>query len=149
MNLSPHVTVKEFTESPTAINRGISQVMDLTTTQKAKDLCENVFEPIRSYLGKPIKINSGYRSVALNRAVGGASSSQHVKGEAMDLDLHDRSLFEWIIDNIEFDQLIAEFGSGDYFGWFHISYRKGVNRKQVLRATKRNGKTIYTPYEKH
>jgi len=149
MKLSEHVTVEEFVNSPTATNRGISQRMDSTTTQKAKDLCENVFEPIRAYVGRPIAINSGYRSPALNRAVGGAMSSQHVRGEAMDLDLHDRDLFEWIIDNVEFDQLIAEFGSGDQFGWFHISYRKGANRKQVLRATKKNGKVVYSPYEKH
>lgn len=146
MNLSKHVTVDEFVNSPTATNRGINQTMDSTTTQKAKDLCENVFEPIRAYLGLPIRINSGYRSPALNRAVGGATSSQHVKGEAMDLDLQDRELFEWIIDNIDFDQLIYEFGNDQFAGWFHISYRKGNNRKQALRAVKKAGKTLYIPY---
>jgi len=148
MELSEHVTVAEFTQSPTAIQRGISQVMDSGTTQKAIDLCENVFEPIRTHLGLPIKINSGYRSPALNRAVGGAKSSQHVMGEAIDLDLHDRDLFEWIIDNVDFDQMIFEFGSIESAGWFHISYRKGRNRKQVLRAIKKGGKTIYIPYER-
>lgn len=144
--LSEHVTVEEFTQSPTAINRGINQTMDSTTYQKAVDLCVNVFEPIRAHLGRPIKINSGYRSPALNRAVGGASNSQHVKGEAMDLDLHDRDLFEWIIDNIDFDQMIFESGTTDSAGWFHISYRKGNNRKQVLRMTKVKGKSVYSNY---
>lgn len=146
MKLSEHVTVEEFVNSPTATNRGISQTMDSTTTQKAKDLCENVFEPIRAYVGRPIAINSGYRSPALNRAVGGAMSSQHVRGEAMDLDLTDRDLFEWIIDNVDFDQLIFEGGTEDRANWFHISYRKGNNRKQVLRMFKKGGKTTYVPY---
>lgn len=146
MNLSAHVTVDEFVNSPTATNRGISQTMDITTTQKAKELCENVFEPIRAHVGRPIAINSGYRSPALNRAVGGASSSQHVKGEAMDLDLTDRDLFEWIIDNVEYDQAIYEFGNDQHAAWFHISYRKGANRKQALRAIKKGGKTTYVPY---
>lgn len=146
MKLSEHVTVEEFVNSPTATNRGISQTMDSTTTQKAKDLCENVFEHIRSYVGRPIAINSGYRSPALNRAVGGAMSSQHVRGEAMDLDLQDRDLFEWILDNVEADQYIYEFGNDTHAAWFHISYRKGANRKQALRAIKKGGKTTYVPY---
>ena len=146
MKLSEHVTVEEFVNSPTATNRGISQTMDSITTQKAKDLCENVFEPIRAYVGRPIAINSGYRSPALNRAVGGAMSSQHVRGEAMDLDLTDRDLFEWILDNVEADQYIFEFGTEDKAAWFHISYRKGNNRKQALRAIKKGGKTTYVPY---
>lgn len=146
MNLSAHVTFEEFVNSPTATNRGISQKMDSTTTQKAKDLCENVFEPIRAYVGRPIAINSGYRSPALNRAVKGAISSQHVKGEAFDLDLTDRDLFEWILDNVDFDQAIYEFGNDQNAAWFHISYRKGNNRKQALRAIKKGGKTTYVQY---
>lgn len=144
--LSEHVTVAEFTQSPTATQRGIDQTMDSTTYQKAVDLCENVFEPIRAHLGRPIKINSGYRSPALNRAVGGAKTSQHLKGEAMDLDLHDRDLFEWIIDNLEIDQAIYEGGNDQQAGWFHISFRKGNNRNQALRMTKVKGKSVYSNY---
>ena len=115
--------------------------------ERAKLLCENCFEPIRAKVGAPIRINSGFRSAALNRAIKGSSTtSQHSLGEAMDLDLHDRDLFEWIIDNVEFDQLIAEGGTENRFDWFHISYRKGRLRKQVLRMTKKGGKSTYTPY---
>jgi hypothetical protein len=113
---------------------------------KAMALAENCFEPIREHLGKPIRVNSGYRSPAVNKRIGGALTSQHSLGEAIDLDLHDRDLFEWIIDNVVFDQLIAEFPSQGKASWFHISYREGRNRKQVLVAIKKAGKTIYLPW---
>jgi D-alanyl-D-alanine dipeptidase len=82
----------------------------------------------------------------LNRAIGGSSSSQHCKGQAMDLELHDKELFDWIIDNLDFDQAIAEFGTDTQFAWFHISYTRTKNRKEVLRATKKAGKTVYSKY---
>lgn len=147
MNLSKHVTRSEFERSETAINRGINNSMNEFEIERAKLLCENCFEPIRAKVGAPIRINSGFRSAALNRAIKGSSTtSQHSLGEAMDLDLHDRDLFEWIIDNVEFDQLIFEGGTTDRADWFHISYRKGRLRKQVLRMTKKGGKSTYTPY---
>jgi len=147
MNLSKHVTVEEFCFSPTAIRAGIKNVMALQQLENATLLCEKVFEPLRAHVGKPIKINSGFRSPSLNRAIGSSSSnSQHCKGQAMDLDLHDKELFDWIIDNLEFDQLIAEFGTDTHFDWFHISYSHKNNRKEVLRATKKAGKTVYSKY---
>lgn len=146
MNLSKHVTRSEFERSETAINRGIDNSMNEWEIERAKLVCENCFEPIREHLGQPIKINSGFRSGALNRAIGGATTSQHSLGEAIDLDLHDRDLFEWIIDNVEFDQLIFEGGTTDKADWFHISYRKGRLRKQVLRMVKKGGKSTYIPY---
>lgn len=146
MNLSKHVTIAEFERSETAINRGINNSMNEWEIERAKLVCENCFEPIRTKVGAPIRINSGFRSGALNRAIGGSTTSQHSLGEAIDLDLHDRNLFEWIIDNVEFDQLIAEGGTENRFDWFHISYRKGRLRKQVLRMVKKGGKTTYIPY---
>lgn len=146
MNLSKHVTRSEFERSETAINRGIDNSMNEWEIERAKLVCENCFEPIREHLGQPIKINSGFRSGALNRAIGGATTSQHSLGEAIDLDLHDRDLFEWIIDNVEFDQLIFEGGTTEKADWFHISYRKGRLRKQVLRMVKKGGKSTYIPY---
>lgn len=148
MQLSKHLSIAEFEYSSTAVARKISNKMDSIHIVKAKDLAENVFEPIREHLGKPIKVNSGFRGERLNKAIGGASSSQHCKGEAIDLDLHDRELFEWIIDNIEFDQLIYEGGDDNEADWFHISYRKNHNRKQVLRMVKKNGKSTYLPYKR-
>lgn len=146
MNLSKHVTLAEFERSETAINRGINNSMNEWEIERAELVCENCFEPIREHLAQPIKINSGFRSGALNRAIGGSTTSQHSLGEAIDLDLHDRNLFEWIIDNVEFDQLIFEGGTTDKADWFHISYRKGRLRKQVLRMVKKGGKTTYIPY---
>jgi hypothetical protein len=116
--------------------------------QRAILLCQNVFEPIRAYVGRPIRINSGFRSAALNRRIGGSRSSQHTLGEAVDLDLHDRDLFEWILDNVEADQYIFEGGTEEKADWFHISYRKGRNRKQALRMIKKGGKTTYVPYKR-
>ena len=146
MKLSKHVTVEEFCKSYVATRRGIKNVMTLQQLENAKLLCEKVFEPLRAHLGRPIKINSGFRSVTLNKAIGGSRSSQHCKGEAMDLDLHDKAILEWIRENLEFDQMIFEFGTTEKADWIHVSYSKTKNRKQVLRATKRAGKTVYTSF---
>jgi zinc D-Ala-D-Ala carboxypeptidase len=148
MNLTLHVSVAEFERSDAAIKHGISNKMNEFEKERAIELCKNVFEPIRRYVGKPIKINSGFRSAALNKRIGGSKTSQHVLGEAMDLDLHDRELFEWILDNVEADQYIFEGGTEEKADWFHISYRKGRNRKQALRMIKKGGKTIYVPYKR-
>ena len=147
MKLSEHVTIEEFCYSPTAIKKGIRNTMSLAQTKKAIELCVNVFEPIRKYVGKPIKITSGFRCNQLNSLIGGAYGSQHTKAEAFDLDITDRKLFDWIIKNVEFDQAIYEFGNDAHANWFHISYRKGNNRRQALRAVKIAGKTQYIPYK--
>lgn len=148
MNLTLHVSVAEFERSDAAIKHGISNKMNEFEKERAIELCKNVFEPIRAYVGKPIRINSGFRSAALNKRIGGAKTSQHVLGEAMDLDLHDRDLFEWILDNVEYDQAIYEAGNDEEADWFHISYRKGRNRKQALRMIKKGGKSTYVPYKR-
>ena len=146
MKLSEHFTKEEFEHSNTAIQRSIQNVMDSGQTQKAIDLCANVLEPLRKHLSKPIKLNCGYRSPAVNKAVGGAKMSQHILGEAVDLDLHSRELFIWIRDNLDFDQIIFEGGTDENASWFHISYRKGRNRKQALRMIKKGGKSVYIPF---
>jgi hypothetical protein len=145
--LSKHVTMEEFCYSPTAIKKGINNSMGLIAIDKAMQLCENVFEPIRKHLNAPIKISSGFRCEQLNKLIGGASGSQHTKGEAFDLELTNRKLFDWILKNVEFDQAIYEFGNDVHANWFHISYRKGNNRKQALRAIKIGGKTQYISYK--
>jgi len=149
MILSKHVTIEEFERSETAIKHGISNKMGFTEKDAAILLCEKVFEPIREHLKRPIKINSGFRSLRVNSRLNSSVSSQHVKGEAFDLDLHDKELFDWIIENVVFDQMIAEFPINGKASWFHISYRKGRNRKQALIAIKKNGKTSYLPYEEN
>jgi hypothetical protein len=144
MNLSAHVTLAEFQDSSTATTHGINNKMNESQIASAKLLCENVFEPLRSYLNTPIKISSGFRSVQLNKMIKGSSTSQHCKGEAMDLQIGSKG-FNFIKDKLEFDQLIWEFGNDENPSWVHVSF-SSKNRKQVLKATKKNGKTIYSNY---
>ena len=144
MNLSAHVTLAEFENSPTATTHGINNKMSLSQIESAKLLCENVFEPLRIHLNTPIKISSGFRCVQLNRMIKGSTTSQHTKGEAMDIKIGAKG-FHFIKDKLDFDQLIWEFGNDENPAWVHVSY-SSKNRKQVLKATKKNGKTIYSNY---
>jgi hypothetical protein len=109
-----------------------------------KALAQHIFQPIREHFGKPIHVSSGYRSKDLNKAIGGSQTSQHSKGQAMDIDMDgsdisNRDIFMFIKDNLEFDQIINEFN----YAWVHVGYRQGANRKQVLKAVKEKGKTVY------
>lgn len=137
MKLSKNLSLSEVVKSATAIKRGISNQPTKQHLQNLIKLAENVFQPLRDYIDKPIRVSSGYRSKELNKLIGGASRSQHSKGEALDLD-NDREtnilMFNYIKDNLDFDQLINE---QDY-SWIHVSYREGSNRKQVLNMV--NGK---------
>lgn len=144
MNLSAHVTLAEFENSPTATTHGINNKMSETQIASAKLLCENVFEPLRIYLNTPIQISSGFRCVQLNKMIKGSSTSQHCKGEAMDIKIGAKG-FHFIKDKLNFDQLIWEFGNDENPAWVHVSF-SSRNRKQVLKATKQNGKTKYTSY---
>ena len=144
MNLSAHVTLAEFENSPTATTHGINNKMNESQIASAKLLCENVFEPLRLYLNTPIKINSGYRSAQLNKMIKGSLTSQHCKAEALDLHIGAKG-FHFIKDKLEFDQLIWEFGNDENPQWVHVSFSKR-NRKQVLKAYKQNGKTKYSSY---
>jgi zinc D-Ala-D-Ala carboxypeptidase len=144
MNLSTHVTLAEFQDSSTATTHGINNQMNESQIASAKLLCENVFEPLRIHLNTPIKISSGYRSPQLNKMIKGSLSSQHCKAEAMDIKI-DAKGFHFIKDKLEFDQLIWEFGNDENPSWVHVSF-SSKNRKQVLKATKKNGKTIYSNY---
>jgi hypothetical protein len=144
MNLSAHVTLAEFENSPTATTHGINNKMSLSQIESAKLLCENVFEPLRIHLNTPIKISSGFRCVQLNKMIGGSKTSQHTKGEAMDIKIGAKG-FHFIKDKLDFDQLIWEFGNDENPQWVHVSY-SSRNRKQVLKATKQNGKTKYSSY---
>lgn len=144
MNLSAHVTLKEFQASGIAMLRGIKNEMSESQIASAKLLCENVFEPLRLYLNTPIKISSGFRCLQVNRLIGGSATSQHTKGEAMDLQINAKG-FNFIKDKLMFDQLIWEFGNDEQPSWVHVSF-SSRNRKQVLKASKKNGKIIYTNY---
>ncbi len=142
MNLSKNLSLKEVVRSNTAIRKGISNQPTKQHLQNLILLADNIFQPLRDYINKPIKVSSGYRSLALNKAIGGSTRSQHCKGQALDLDNGyemNKIMFEYIKDNLDFDQLINE----QDFSWIHVSFKNGKNRKQVLRMV--NGK--YYNYE--
>jgi hypothetical protein len=120
-----------------------------------KLLAEKIFEPIRTHFRCPIIISSGYRSKELNAAIGGSLTSQHCSGKAIDIDMDgtpngvtNRMVFDYIKDNLDFDQLIYEFGDSNNPDWVHVSYESsGKQRKQILKASRVNGKTTYSPYK--
>lgn len=127
-----YFTIEEMTKSSTAKANGIDNTPSEEGVLKLQKLIEAVLDPLREWYGKPIKVNSGYRCEALNKVIGGAKSSQHMLGEAADITVgskeENEKLFDYIKDNLEFDQLINE----SNFSWVHVSYREGRLRKQVL-----------------
>ena len=131
-NVSKHITLDEATNSNTAIRNGINNNPDSVTFERMKLVANKCFEPLREWYGKPIKINSFYRSQLLNTKVGGSATSQHCKGEAIDISagnkVENKKLFDWICANLDFDQVINEYD----FTWVHISYKAKGNRKQIL-----------------
>jgi hypothetical protein len=153
MQLSKNLALAEVMRSETAKRKGISNMPTPEHIENFKLLAENVFQPIREHFGVPIHISSGYRSKALNTAVGGSLSSQHCSGEAIDIDMDGTSvtnaqIFNYIKDNLNFDQLIAEFPVNSNPAWVHVSYESsGKQRKQILVAKKVSGATKYIPYK--
>ena len=131
-NISKHISFAEATQSPTAAKLGINNNPDKAQLEAMKLVAEKCFEPLRTWYNKPIKVNSFFRSDLLNRAVKGSLTSQHKKGEAIDLDAgskeENKKLFDWIKANLDFDQLLNEYN----YSWVHISYSKTKNRKQIL-----------------
>jgi zinc D-Ala-D-Ala carboxypeptidase len=148
-NISKHITLKEATFSATGEAKKIDNSPTPEHLENMKLLAEKVFEPLREWYGKPIKINSFYRSKALNTAIGGSQTSQHSHGQAMDIDTaaDNKKLFDYIKANLDFDQLIFEGGTDANPDWVHVSYKAKGNRKQVLRMRKVNGKSTYEPYK--
>jgi zinc D-Ala-D-Ala carboxypeptidase len=154
MQLSKNLALAEVTRSETAKRRGISNMPTPEHIENFKLLAEKVFQPIREHFGVPIYISSGYRSKALNTAIGGSLTSQHCSGEAIDIDMDGTSvtnaqIFNYIKDNLSFDQLIWEFGTDSNPNWVHVSYEStGKQRKQILKAVKSAKGTAYLPYNK-
>lgn len=152
--VSKHITLAEAIKSQQATRLGIDNNPTQEHLEAMKILAEKIFEPIREMHGKPIAITSFYRSPKLNKKIGGSATSQHCLGEAMDIDadvfdngITNKQIFDYIKDNLDFDQLISEFGTKEKPDWIHVSYTtKRKNRKQVLRAERVNGKTVYKPY---
>jgi hypothetical protein len=147
--ISKHISYKEATFSQTATRKDIDNTPNEEVLCRMKAVAENIFEPLRAHVGGPIKINSFYRSINLNVAIGGAKSSQHTRGEAMDIDdtfghMSNKDMFEFIKDELDFDQLIWEFGDDNNPAWLHVSYVSSENnRRRILKASKQQGKTVY------
>lgn len=148
--MTNHFSFDELTRSATAARKGIDNNPDQEAEGNLLALCENILEPIRKYLGQPLRITSGYRSQKLNKAIGGARRSQHIDGQAADVTCQGRNaeVFNYALKALDYDQLIWEFGTADEPQWVHISFNEGNNRKQALIAYRHGRKTLYTPYDK-
>lgn len=165
--VSKYVTLREVTFSDTAVRKGIDNIPSTDQLELIKVAAEKVFDPLREWVNGPVKINSVFRGDKLNKAIGGSKTSQHCVGldpklnsygAAFDVDDNfqqadvttkdNNDMFHYIMESLDFDQLIWEFGTKNNPDWVHFSYRPdGKNRKQILIATKVNGKTKYLPYK--
>jgi hypothetical protein len=144
MNLSANFTLKELTVTRLSIDN----TPDDATIENLKLLCEMVLQPVRNHFGKSVTVNSGYRSPEINAAVGGSKTSDHCKGQAADIEidgLPNPELAQWIMDNLDYTQLILEFYTQGQpnSGWVHVSYDPNNLKKQELTAVKVAGKTTY------
>ena len=147
--ISKHISYKEATRSTTAMRLSVENKPNDYELQNMELIAEKVFEPLRKAVNGPIKINSFFRSEDLNKAIGGSSRSQHCQGRAIDLDdnygyMSNNDMYNYIKNNLDFDQLIYEFGTEKNPDWVHVSYVDAdSNRKKCLKAIKENGKTKY------
>ena len=147
--ISKHISNKEGVYSRTALRLNIDNTPTQDHKQNMRLLAENIFEPLRAYVGGPIKINSFYRSPELNKAIGGSARSQHCNGQAIDIDdtfgkATNAEMFEFIKKHLNFDQMIWEFGDDENPNWVHVSYvSEDKNRNRCLKAYKKNNKTNY------
>jgi hypothetical protein len=150
MKISNHISYQEAIRSNTATRRGIDNTPGDYEVTNMVGVAENIFEPLRQWVGGPIKINSMFRCEELNTAIGGSSRSQHCQGRAIDIDdtfghKTNAEMFNYIKENLNFDQLIWEFGTNDNPDWVHVSYiSKEENRNRILKAERINGKTQYS-----
>jgi hypothetical protein len=148
MNLTKNFTLAEMTKSETALRYDIDNTPSEQEISAMKLLAEKVLQPVRDHFGKGVKVNSGFRHPDVNQKVGGSRNSDHTRGQAADIEIPgvaNAELAQWIKKNLEYNQLILEFytpGIPDS-GWVHVSYIPEDNKKQVLTATKKDGKTVY------
>ena len=149
MKISTNITYAEAIHSSTAKREQIDNTPSPSQIEAMKLLAEKIFQPLREWVGGPIKVNSFFRSVALNEKIGGAASSQHCKGQAMDInDVYgcktNAEMYHWIKENLNFDQMIWEFGTDTQPNWIHVSYVSDEdNRNKCLKAYKERNNTKY------
>lgn len=143
--MTPHFTLEELTVSQEAARSGLRNVPDALQAESLRMLCENILEPLRARVKRPIVVSSGFRSATVNRRIGGSPRSQHCRGEAADFTIPGMSTQE-VVDLIRamrlpVDQCIEEFGA-----WVHVSHsRTGRQRNEYLKARREAGKTVYLP----
>lgn len=149
MQLTKNFSLAEMIKSQQGTRLGIDNTPNREVIQALQNLCKGVLQPLRDNLGMVVSVSSGYRSVELNRAIGGSPTSDHCKGYAADIEvpgMDNKELFNYIRKHFKFTQLILEFyeeGIPDS-GWIHVSYNPDNLKCECLTATKKNGKTVYT-----
>lgn len=151
MIISEHLSLSELIRSDSAKRLGVTNMPTEEHIINLKALAENIFEPIRNHFRCPIFISSGYRSAELNKALNGAKTSQHLKGEAIDIDMDGSSngvtnamVYDFITSKLDFDQVIWEHGNTENPAWVHVSFKKnGPQRHEILRAVLVDGGTKY------
>ena len=152
IKVSPHVSYREAVYSHTAMRRGLDNTPTEQDLARMSLVANKVFEPLREWVGGPIRINSFYRGPKLNIAIGGSAKSQHMTGQAMDIDdtyghKTNAEMFNYIKDNLEFDQMIWEFGTSKNPDWVHVSYTTpNKNRNRCLVAYREYGSVKYANY---
>jgi len=150
MNLTANFTLEELVKSETALRHDMDNTPGEAEIANLKTLCEKVLQPVRDHFQRGVKVNSGFRHPEVNAKVGGSKTSDHCKGQAADIEIPgvpNADLAVWIMENLTYTQLILEFytpGVPDS-GWVHVSYDPANLKKQVLTATKKDGKTVYLP----
>ena len=148
MQLSKNFSLNELTKSETALRHDLDNTPPPEAIECLRALCDNILQPVRDHFGKSVRVNSGYRHPNVNAKVGGSKTSDHCKGMAADIEIAgvpNHELAQWIADNLEYRQIILEFytrGVPDS-GWVHVSFNPDDNKKQLLTATKVDGKTTY------
>ena len=149
MKISHNISYAEAIHSNTAKRKGIDNTPNPTQVENMKLTAEKIFQPLREWVGGPIKINSFFRGEPVNTAIGGSTRSQHMKGQAIDIDdtfghKTNAEMYHYIKDNLDFDQMIWEFGTDKNPNWLHISWvSHRPNRKKLTIAKKVNGRTKY------
>ena len=150
MKLTANFSLAEMVKSDTALRLDMDNTPGEEEIANLTALCENVLQPVREHFGMGVKVNSGFRHPDVNAKVGGSKTSDHCEGMAADIEIPgiaNADLAKWIVDHMQFRQVILEFytpGVPDS-GWVHVSFNPADNKKQVLTATKRDGKTVYLP----
>jgi len=156
MKLSKNLSLSEVIYSQTALRRDIDNTPTEEHIKNLRYIAEQIFQPIREHFGVPIYISSGYRSKALNEAIGGSPTSFHSHGMALDLDQDGRNkgvsnadVFYYIKNNLSFTELIWEFGNEVNPNWVHVAIAKGrEDEKKIKIAEKVSGKTQYKIWDR-